>query len=163
MRDSATLIDSLQFAHTGAVLTGEVAAASLPRLRDLLASDRGVLKYRLHGLLADSKPRIDCIIEGTVEVTCQRCLENLSFAVNVSNRLLLVTSEADLPNMAEEDEDLDALVADPNMDAMAWIEDEIILALPIAPRHDFECVHKQQDQTAAEHRPFAALAQLKHR
>lgn len=163
MPGTATLIDSLQFARTGAVLTGEVAVASLPRLGDLLASGSGVFAYRLQGSVADSKPVIDCIIEGTVELTCQRCLEPLAFAVRVGNRLQLVESEAELPNIAEEDEDADAVVADPKMDAMAWIEDEIILALPIAPRHDSECVRPQQERTSAEHRPFTALATLKHR
>jgi uncharacterized protein len=162
MQRAAMVIDSLQFARSGALLTGQFAAASLDRLREVLAADRGVLRYRLQGLLADSKPFIDCIIEGTVELTCQRCLENLPFAVNVSNRLMLVASEADLPSIAEEDPEVDAMVADPQMDALAWIEDEILLALPIAPRHDFECARKQQDHTAAEHRPFAALATLKH-
>jgi uncharacterized protein len=50
------------------------------------------------------------------------------------------------------------------MDVLALIEDEIILSLPLSPRHGgSECSIDRPDSDTAEEKPlFAALAALKN-
>jgi len=75
---------------------------------------------------------------------------------------LLARDEHELSRL-DEDESADGVLAIPNMDAMALIEDEIILSLPISPRHgESECSIGTMNWSDASEKPlFSALAQLK--
>ena len=48
----------------------------------------------------------------------------------------------------------------PRVQTMVLVEDELILSLPIVPRHDV-CALPEAVPDQAEDHPFAALAQLK--
>ena len=58
------------------------------------------------------------------------------------------------------DDSTDAIEAEKELAVLSLIEDEVLLALPIAPRHE-QC--ESPSGTAAEHgpSPFAALSALK--
>ena len=77
--------------------------------------------------------------------------------------ILLARDESELSRF-DEDESVDGVLAVPEMDVLALIEDEIILSLPISARHsEGECsIGKPagEDAVGREH-PFAALATLK--
>ena len=79
-------------------------------------------------------------ISGQVELTCQRCLADFVYELTLQNRLILVTSDAQLPDLQDEHPDVDFVLAQSKMDVREWIEDEIILGLPVAPKHDYSCV-----------------------
>jgi uncharacterized protein len=158
------IINAWEFATKGGTLAGRVVVAAFERLRDVLASQSGEIDYHFHAIAAaNSKPAIEGIIRGKVELICQRCMGMLPFGLDLNVRLSLVERESELPNLADEPEDTDIIVADPQTNVMAWIEDEIILALPVAPRHDFECAGAPRDASVARHRPFSALGTLKNR
>lgn len=83
----------------------------------------------------------------------------MAHVLNVKSRLALVASEAQMPNLDDEDEEVDVVVANSKMNIVDLLEDEIILALPLAPKHDFECAYLKEadDDTSAARRPFSNL------
>ena len=76
---------------------------------------------------------------------------------------MLVPDELQL-EASDNEMDVDAIVADPKMDVLALVEDEVLLALPLAPMHPpSECEVKQSVERSgsATSGTFAALAALK--
>lgn len=161
------VIDGREFAHNCRTLHGKISVAGLERLRDQLFSDEGELEYTVHGEPdPDGNPLLYLAIVGTVQLCCQRCLGRLAFPLELKSRLLLAGDEAELGNVAEETADTDRIVAEPMLDVTALLEDEILLGLPVSPKHpEGECQAGNRAPTGAtaDSHPFAALAALKKR
>ena len=162
LMSARAVIDSLEFARSGGQLRGEARVAQLERLADSLFDSGGGLKYQLAGGCdARGRPRLQLTVEGAINLRCQRCLGNLTYPVTVESSLLVLAGKAG-GDTAEID-DLDGIPADPQTDIWALVEDEVLLAIPIAPRHaEGQC--KAAVDTAAQRTasPFAVLAGLKH-
>ena len=157
------VIDSLDFARSGKELSDEVPVSGLERLADSLYDRSGILRYVLVGQTdGRQRLRLRLKVEGTISLRCQRCLGRLPDPVALESRLLLLDDKAG--GEEAEIEDLDAVAADPEMDVWSLVEDEVLLAQPIAPRHsEGECetaVDTAKDRAAS---PFAALAGLKQK
>ncbi len=155
------VIDSLSFAREGRSLQGELPVSGLERLHDLLAEVAGVVCYRLHGRISrQGKPQLLLEVVGEVPLVCQRCLGQLGYPLSIVSTLELIADEADLTQDELEDDSRDFLVAQKELDVAALIEDEIILALPSAPRHD-DCALPSGSSCGTKESPFAALNALK--
>lgn len=103
---------------------------------------------------------------GTARLVCQRCLQPMDVPLVAERSFLFVADEATAARLDEEIED-DVLVLPRHLDLVELVEDELILALPLVPRHG-ECDEPlpvpADDPGAAdadEPHPFAALAALK--
>lgn len=127
--------DSLQFAKSGESLSGRLSIEELPRLRDSLRPDDAAVQYRLSGCLAAGRPALRLEVEATVWLVCQRCMAAYPEALNLDNVLPVARNEAELERWERLDPLLDALVADPSLDLVALVEDEILLSLPPVPLH----------------------------
>ena len=157
-------IDTRTFAQQGEMLSGEFPLATMTRLRDILASDVGVVRFQLVGKLDPNRQAlIECIISGELQLTCQRCLTPFAFHLKLKSRFVPVRDESELPAIEEEGAEVDYLVADPHTDVRALVEEEILLALPIAPMHRLEaCLARAAEEKLGDkENPFAALAALK--
>ena len=155
------VIDSLSFARDGRSLQGELALSELGRLHDVLAEVAGVVAYRIEGRKSrQGKPQLVLEVTGKVPVVCQRCLGRYDYPLSIDSLLELIADEADLTQDELEDDSRDFLVAQKELDVAALIEDEIILALPVAPRHD-DCALPDGSSCGTKVSPFAALAGLK--
>lgn len=159
-------IDPVAFAGKGGSLEGAFPVAALDRLTDLLVSREGEVRYRIDGG-HDPRgwPMIRIRVAGSVVLACQRCLGPMRLALDIGRGLVLVDSEGALADVAEEPADLDEIVAPGELDILSLVEDEILLALPIAPRHEpDECGEGISGGSGTgEESPFAALAALKAR
>lgn len=156
-------VDSLEFARSAKSLQGSFEIADLDRLHDRLAAMKGKLAYGLTGYTDDKgKPGLRLEVSGTLELACQRCLQPLEWPVDLAADLLLVVTEAELTQEGEEPDSPDRLLADKDMDVRLLVEDEVLLALPIAPKHpEGRCsAASGQGEPQASH-PFAELARLK--
>jgi uncharacterized protein len=94
---------------------------------------------------------------------CQRCLQPVALHVAVDRTFRFVADEATAAALdADSDEDL--LVLSRAFDLRELVEDELLLELPLVPRHE-TCPQPlpatAQAQPAAPEHPFAALAALK--
>ncbi len=134
------MIDAIRFARAGESCSGEVPIADRDRLLDLLADDQGTINFLVRGELAGGRPTLHLTIEAVVKLVCQRCLEPYDQSVKIDSRLPIARNEAELERWERDDPLLDALLADQALDVLALVEDEILLGLPVAPRHpEGEC------------------------
>lgn len=160
------VIDVAEFARLGTTLSGDVGVRDLPRLQDLVVMGDERLHYELRGELNPRREaEITCIIHGLVSLECRRCLETFDHCIDTASTLVFVSDESKLPPVEEEDESIDYVVAEAPVEVRTLIEDEIILALPVAPRHAAgECKESAGSQSTDDKpSPFAALAGLKRK
>jgi uncharacterized protein len=79
--------------------------------------------------------RVTMRLTGEVPMTCQRCLTPVRLAVSLERRFRFVADEAEAERLDGESDDEDVLSLDGRFDLLALVEDELILALPLVPRH----------------------------
>ena len=162
-------IDSLDFARNGREISGEVQVAKLPRLLDVLENPQGILSYRIHGGVDKQGTHfLDLGVVGQCRLRCQRCLNSLEYPVRLDTRLLLL-DQAGLDALDDtvaggDAEEFDSILADAHLNVVDLLEEEILLSLPIAPKHELDaCQVKAESENAirAETNPFAALSKMK--
>jgi uncharacterized protein len=162
------LIDTREFARLGLVLEGRLPVAGLARLVSVLCDGDGDLKYRLQGSVDDRyKAALDLEIEVSVRVICQRCLEQLELPLRIRNRFRLIEAapEWSVDAVEANADGEDEIVATEALDVEVLIEDEVLLSLPWAPRHQ-HCELATGKEGGAElgrESPFGVLARLKDR
>jgi uncharacterized protein len=161
-------IDALRFARGRERLEGSLAIADLARLADLVSDKEGRVDYVVTGDIDDrGRPSLLVAVRGVVAVTCQRCLGRYDHALDVESRLILASSEAEMPEPADEEDDADWIDGREALEVADLVEQEVVLALPFAPLHDEEqcAVHVVGPAgpvgEAKKPSPFAVLATLK--
>lgn len=137
------VIDNLEFAASAGTLHGIIARENLSRIPELIEVAKDGIAYSLIGRRsAEGNPILALTISGNLHLKCQRCLEELVHKLNI-NTALEITG----PRSTEKDElneGLDQITAQPAMDVLTLVEDEILLSLPFSPRHEIgECDLKQ--------------------
>ena len=147
------------------VFKGTLAVDDLPRVREVVASSAGELRYEV---AARREPQgrkvVSCIIEGFVFLTCQTSLEEFRHGISIDDRLVLVEREADLPPIEEESDAEDYMVADGPLAVLDLVEDAVLLALPMVPRKPgLEQPQDERPRAGTRDSPFAALATLRKR
>ena len=158
-----TVIDSLEFARTGQALRGSLPVPGLLRLRDSLAETPGEVEFMVQGGHdARQRPTLTLGISGTLRLQCQRCLGALDYPLRLENTLLLVGAAAAAAGDPDDGE-AEWIEASAKLDVAALVEEEILLSLPYAPRHEEgQC---EPDRTAAKDgagsSAFAKLVALK--
>lgn len=162
---AAAVIDSLEFARAGDELRGSVVGTGLRRLDDVLFDREGRLDYELRGSRDEhNRPQLELRIRGLLHLQCQRCLELLDYAVDIAATLRVVPRGAQLDDEADDPEGPDLLEADSELEVAGLIEEEVLLSLPLAPRHpEGACASRlpEAQRTEAASRAFAQLAALK--
>lgn len=167
---AGAVIDSLKFAAAGERITGKLPLTSLPRLADALASREGVLDCALTGFRetdeaggSETRLGLHLQVNGRLRLHCQRCLAEVGFDCAIDSRLLLIPPDAEWPEEELESDDYDAIPASRELSVGSLIEDEVLLALPLVPRHA-DCLPPVGAEAAGEKSepsPFAVLAGLK--
>ena len=157
-------IDPARFARDGGHLRGSVSPARLPRLAGELFDEQGVVDYAVKGLLTHKdEPALRVELTVDLGLACQRCMERLPLKLDVARTLVLSRHLGELDSVADEDDDVDAIPLVPALDVMDLIDQEVMLSLPIAPRHaDGACEARPEgevDSTPAS--PFSVLSRLK--
>ncbi len=138
-----------------------VPVESLGRLVESLLEPVGTVTFEFQGERDDEgKLYVDLQIQGDLVLQCQRCLEAMVWPCNVQNRLLLLRSGEELPENELENDAVDALEVEPLTDLLALVEDEVLLALPLVPRHE-NCEPPVKAGVDDEISPFAVLRQLR--
>lgn len=170
-QDIATLvIDSLKFAAGSDCVTGRIALSSLPRLADVLTRQAGELLCDLSGFRIESehgeKFGLHLRVTGRLGLCCQRCLAEVEFSCVIDSRLLLMPQDApesEWPEDELESDKYDAIPANRSLSLRTLVEDEVLLALPIVPRHA-DCLPPGLSEADVDENgpsPFAVLAGLK--
>lgn len=168
-------LDANAFARAATPVTGVQDLTELPRL----AAEAGesapgsVVNWTAEG---EQRPGTDgqdqawlhLLANTRLELTCQRCMGPLQQALVVDRWFRFARDEASAAELDEE-VDEDVLALDVPLDLVALIEDELLMALPLVPRHEacpvevkMEVVDPAFDAAEeARPNPFAALASLR--
>jgi DUF177 domain-containing protein len=156
------VIDGLEFAKAASRLRGAWPVDEFLRLRDVLRSTAGVLHYELQGVAEErGRPALHLKVRGELHLTCQRCLGALELPLRIETSLRLAPTQADVDAEPLEAEGPESIVAGKEMAVQALVEDEVLLAIPIAPRHEACERHAAAAGVAgARQRPFAGLRGL---
>lgn len=158
---SVVIADPFRFAAEARSLVGKVGVGALGRLADLLAGTNGEVQYRIDGDTdGQGKPRLRLVASGRLELRCQRCLDGLGWDLALESVLQPVRPGQDIPDEELEDDEVDAFEIESDLDVIGLVEDEILLALPIAPRHE-QCEQPRPADGEGKKSPFAVLAGLR--
>jgi len=159
--DEAFLVHPDRLATKPTVFTGTFKPGELERLEDSLANGEGELRYRITaGLDKQRRKVVSCIIEGFVFLLCQNTLDQFRHEISISDALVLVDHETELPGVEEESETEDYLVADVPLDIRDLIEDAVLLSLPMVPRKPGQ-EEAKEGEGMKKPSPFEVLASLK--
>lgn len=114
-------------------LQGSLPLAELPRLASALVDSEGSLRVGLR-FSADAQAlgRLQGELRGELRLLCQRCLRPMSWTLQTRFDLCLVGSEAEEERLLESCEPV--LAEGGQLALREALEDEALLALPIAPR-----------------------------
>ena len=179
-------LDVAAFAKNAATLSGETPVAAFSRLCESLhrpGHALGTVTWSAHGRTVTQRGGafetwIDLRARGLLDLTCQVCLDATPTAIGVERSFRFVATEQLAAELDESSED-DVLVSSRNFDLLSLLEDELLLALPLVPRHevcpsglplpaedDFALPdthgHDAVDEASADKpHPFAALQGLK--
>jgi len=154
-------IDLLEFAQQGREAEGEIPIASLSRVDS--PDPTGALRWAATGALVgrEQVPQLRLVVDGSIVLVCQRCLGPMEQAIAIDSHFRIAPDEATAAAL-DDDDSIDVLAQSADFDLHLLVEDEVILALPISPRHAV-CPPGPADGAVADRRPspFAALAALK--
>ena len=157
------VIDGFEFASAGATQQGKIAIGEFSRLRDQLASDAGEVAYEVQGLRDErGRPSLRVKVQGTLQLRCQRCLEAMAFEVDEDDVLVLAATQAEIDADPADAHAPDRVLASKKMALRNLVEDQLILALPYAPRHE-GCSGGTAAEGQEENSPFAGLRGLLRR
>lgn len=166
-------VDLHRWADAGFTWTGSVPYARFTRLYPQLEQPEGSLQVSCSLETRDRLLWLSGTVAGAVALTCQRCLKPVTVPVAMTVSLALLDNEDQIGPLGEdsdyvlraEAEQLHATEVG-YLDLLALLEDDLLLTLPLSPRHD-TCAAAQFAQEElpetddAKANPFAVLAGLK--
>jgi len=148
-------VDPFRLCDGAQSFEGRLKLAEMPRLSEALVSNDGAVSYRID---CDRDERRRARLRGSVDaelaVVCQRCMGPMRLPVHVEFQLAVVTGQDEA-----------------TLSLASVIEDELILALPVAPLHpieecsedpaDWSLTDIEPDTVLQRENPFAVLAGIK--
>jgi uncharacterized protein len=162
-------LDVAAAAAEGATLSGRWPLATLQRLHTDGDSDLAAdwqARFEQRKVAGEAAPQVwlHLCADAQVARECQRCLQPVLLPLAVDRAFRFVPTEDEAAAL-DADSDDDVLVVSTRFDLRALVEDELLLALPLVPKHD-QCPvvwQPQEPATPAAEHPFAALAALRRR
>ena len=146
-------------------LRGSISTQPMLRLkRELAFSPTKVDVDLFFRMSKDCQHLAKGVVWATCSFICQRCLDQLLLKVEAKIQVNLV-SEGE----AHEPRDFCEFIAigDSGISLSTWMEDELLLAIPQVPVHNYDCTTEDirralsgQSGQVAENRPFAGLSSL---
>jgi uncharacterized protein len=157
-------VDADVCARAGSTIERHFSVAELPRLQESGAQDGSRIDVRLQFSLFDGRPAINGTLRGTVNVSCQRCLQPVTVPIDERFQVILVTQES-----SEEPGGYEPVIADAARFDVRWLaEEQALLAMPLVPLHPGgECEEAdlpppdiEQDASPGSQKPFQNLRDL---
>lgn len=187
-------VDLMRLTETGQALKGRVAVANMPRLATALGlSDAGqdaesglpgeVEADLVFGVDVQGVRNVRGRLHAELHALCQRCLQSMPLTLRVDIALGMARTLEVTEHLSDEYEPLIVPLVNGQWQLQplaSIIEDELLLALPVAPMHAEQCLPWVMPGAATSHalpgtqaetvaadlppagkkRPFAGLAQL---
>ncbi len=164
-------VNPYRFIEQQRILIGGIAVSKLPRLKPMLTSIDGDVAVKLEFVRsATGLPMIIGQLSVELSLVCQRCMKPMLHTVDTELSLVLVASDEQSDQLQG---DYDTwMVEDEKVFLQDFIEDELMLALPLAALHEqceaarpfIEGLPSDEINDSAEDKkanPFAILKDLK--
>lgn len=127
----ADLVNAVELAGRSATLERRVGLRHLPRLAEAGALEGTRASAELAFGKFDGRTTVEVQVSGELVLTCQRCLRPCSCAVNESASLVVMASDAD-----EVPGGFEPLLGDAErLSVTELIEEQLLLGLPLVPKH----------------------------
>ena len=128
-------IDPLRFCKLAQAWEVDSNLSEFPRL--VSEFTQGQLFCRVTGRTDRHKGCVLSVeIRGEVELTCQRCLGGLTHEIAIACDVALARDEAELERRsADAESSVEVILAGAKLSLIDLIEDEVLLGLPLAPKH----------------------------
>jgi uncharacterized protein len=168
-------LDLRSFAGEGAAVSGQEPVRQHHRLM-AETQERGAalpVTWSARGELRNSHhlyPEVWLHLKAQVvlALTCQRCLSPVDVPISVERSFRFAADE-DVAAAQDEQSEEDVLALSHSFDLVELVEDELLMELPLAPRHEscpvpvkLAVVDEGFDAAAAQHQnPFAILEKFK--
>jgi uncharacterized protein len=160
------LIDAFKFSKLSERLEGETAVAEMERVTEIAQDGQGAIAWVLQG--GNHRlgyPQLTLAISGSINLLCQRCLTSMTVTIDAESVLVLAKDEASADDIEAQlnDDAIDVIPVSEELNLRDLIEDETLLSLPFAPKHDI-CPDQAAlaDPVKSEKAsPFAVLKNLK--
>ncbi len=133
---SPKIVNSVEFARSGRFIEGNFPLKWLPHLADRLLELDSSLTVSLEGSQHEGKSLLRLMVDGMVLLQCQRCLASVHLPIQINSLLQLICAGEEWPDEELMDDEMDAIEASEALDVVGLIESEMLLALPLAPRHE---------------------------
>ncbi len=78
---------------------------------------------------------LDLGLKGRLHLVCQRCLQDCAVDLDEKRRFVLVLTDSEADDYPIEDEEQEPLVVNQHFNLLETIEDEVLLSLPLIPKH----------------------------
>ncbi len=128
-------IQPISMADRAETLAGNLALSSFTRLSPLLMSNEGEVSIELK--FGRDVERIN-YLQGTITtdlcLECQRCLRPMNYPLQLTTSLSPVFTEAAAKKLPPRYEPL--MLDTDQIDLITIVEDEILLAMPLVPKHE---------------------------
>lgn len=161
-----------KWADIGFSWSGEVAVESFERLsKNLILQEQNQqvknLNLKVNLQKIDGTLWLNYEVVGKLITPCQRCLEPTTVDVTGDYRLAILFNESQADQVQDAEyvlvDELNPSDSRKMLPIKDLLEDELLLVLPLSPRHD-DCempIEMVEDEEEAADNPFAALAALK--
>jgi uncharacterized protein len=129
-------VDPLRFCRSAQVWQAESDTSAFPRLAHEFTQGR--LSCRVAGEVdAQQRLALRVTIRGEVVLTCQRCLNDLPFEVELERRVYLARDAGELERLEQSlGPEGEAILAGGKLNLVDLVEDEVLLGLPLVPMHE---------------------------
>ncbi|KVC88889.1 hypothetical protein WI77_21885 [Burkholderia ubonensis] len=186
-------VDLFEFARSGRQAAGAVRLSQLPRMLNEVPADAPdrdtVFTWQAEGFTQNElqddgaegqQPYLRLALHGHAWLTCQRCMSPCDQAFDVDMTYRVVATEEEAEEFPLDDDEADVIVGSRQFDLVDLIEEELLLSLPLVPKHEVcPAVHEslvsgasgpsgESDEASEEDgdegkqpNPFAALEALK--
>jgi uncharacterized protein len=144
-------LDVFEFARSGRQAAGVVRVSQLPRMLNEVPAEvpeagrDTAFTWQAEGStqpeLQDDgtegpQPYLRLAIHGVAWLECQRCLAPYEQAFNVDSIYRIVATEAEADEFPLEEDEVEVIVGSRQFDLVDLIEEELLLSLPLVPKHD---------------------------
>ena len=158
------VIKLFNFAKKERSLGGVYKISSIPRISEIARNKEDNVKVDLSFYLENNKtPCIKGIINLNIILDCQRCLEALPIELKVDFKLAFVRHEQQAEGL-DSSYELYVTKMEEDLLTIDIITDEILLSIPMAPSHDFDCnliINKDEVVEESRENPFTILKNIK--
>ncbi len=137
---SAARLDVRAFAQSQGHLQGQAPLSAFSRIAQDAVQEGGQVHWQAEGELVEQaggsgQVWLHLSADAVVPMTCQRCMAVALIPLEVDRSFRFVADEA-TAEAEDDDSEEDVLALSREFDLLGLIEDELLMELPVVPRHD---------------------------